>query len=77
MEKKNFNEVLKAREAKEAARHNGAENEPMHLDDTQRVKVLSPGRLVFKRFMRNKLAIVMSILLLIILLLPKQKKGKL
>ena len=64
MEKKNFNEVLKAREAKEAARRNGAENEPMHLDDTQRVKVLSPGRLVFKRFMRNKLAIVGSCILI-------------
>lgn len=28
------------------------------LDDVQRVKVLSPGMLVFKRFIRNKLAIV-------------------
>lgn len=28
------------------------------LDDEQRVKVLSPGMLVFKRFIRNKLAIV-------------------
>ncbi|MCR5671364.1 MAG: ABC transporter permease [Butyrivibrio sp.] len=30
----------------------------MHLDDAARVKVLSPGMMVFKRFVRNKLAIV-------------------
>ncbi|WP_252891416.1 hypothetical protein [Thermoclostridium stercorarium] len=29
----------------------------LRLDDEQRVKVLSPGMLVFKRFVRNKLAI--------------------
>ena len=28
------------------------------LDDEQRIKVLSPGMLVFKRFIRNRLAIV-------------------
>ncbi len=33
-------------------------NEEMHLDDAARVKVLSPGMMVFKRFVRNKLAIV-------------------
>jgi peptide/nickel transport system permease protein len=66
MEKKNFNEVLKAREAAEAARHNGQEEqEQMHLDDTQRVKVLSPARLVVKRFLRNKLAIIGSVILII------------
>ena len=32
-------------------------NEKMALDDAARVKVLSPTRLVFKRFIRNKLAI--------------------
>ncbi len=32
--------------------------EPMALDDARRVKVLSPGMLVFKRFIRNKLAVV-------------------
>lgn len=32
--------------------------EEMHLDDARRVKVLSPGMLVFKRFIRNKLAVV-------------------
>ena len=34
------------------------ENEEMHLDDAARVKVLSPGMMVFKRFIRNKLAII-------------------
>jgi peptide/nickel transport system permease protein len=36
----------------------------MALDDEQRVKILSPGRLVFKRFIRNKLAITGSIFIL-------------
>jgi peptide/nickel transport system permease protein len=30
----------------------------MHLDDARRIKVLSPGMLVFKRFIRNMLAVV-------------------
>jgi peptide/nickel transport system permease protein len=33
-------------------------SEEMHLDDARRVKVLSPGMLVFKRFIRNSLAVV-------------------
>lgn len=36
----------------------GAKPEEMHLDDARRVKVLSPGMLVFKRFIRNKLAVI-------------------
>jgi peptide/nickel transport system permease protein len=32
--------------------------EEMHLDDARRIKVMSPGMLVFKRFIRNKLAVV-------------------
>ena len=32
--------------------------EEMRLDDARRVKVLSPGMLVFKRFIRNKLAVI-------------------
>ncbi|MBR1813919.1 MAG: ABC transporter permease [Lachnospiraceae bacterium] len=36
----------------------GEEQQPMSLDDGRRVKVLSPGMMVFKRFIRNKLAIV-------------------
>lgn len=34
------------------------EAEEMALDDARRVKVLSPGMLVFKRFIRNRLAVV-------------------
>ena len=35
------------------------------LSDEQRVKVLSPSMLVFKRFMRNKLAITGLVILII------------
>lgn len=52
-----LNEALKRREAA-GEQHVYHEGEPLALDDTQRVKVLSPGRLVTKRFFRNKLAIV-------------------
>lgn len=52
-----LNEALKRREAA-GEQHVYHEGEPLALDDTQRVKVLSPGRLVAKRFFRNKLAIV-------------------
>lgn len=58
MEPKNFNEELKRIESEEAKLIQGKEEGPMKLDDTQRVKVLSPTRLVVKRFVRNKLAIV-------------------
>ena len=58
MENKNFNEVLKAREAAEQQNKAQEKDDYIALDDTQRVKVLSPGRLVFNRFKRNKLAIV-------------------
>ncbi len=36
----------------------------MTLDDDQRVKVLSPSMLVFKRFIRNKLAIIGSFIII-------------
>ncbi|MGV8026314.1 MAG: ABC transporter permease [Anaerolineaceae bacterium] len=36
----------------------------MSLDDSRRIKVLSPGMLVFKRFIRNKLAVVGFVILL-------------
>ena len=45
----------------EKIKDNRTENnnqEPMSLDDGRRVKVLSPGMMVFKRFIRNRLAIV-------------------
>lgn len=62
MEKKSIHEVLKQREM-DAAATTTANGQPA-LDDTRRVKVLSPGRLVFKRFIRNKLAIVGSAILI-------------
>ena len=34
------------------------EKKEIKLDDTQRVRVLSPGMLVAKRFFRNKLAMI-------------------
>ena len=40
----------------------------MALDDTERTKVLSPGRLVTKRFVRNKLALVGLFILIIMFL---------
>ena len=58
MESKNFNEELKKDEIEARLSQNGSDDGVMKLDDTQRVKVLSPGRLVVKRFIRNKLAIV-------------------
>lgn len=33
-------------------------DEEMRLDDARRIKVLSPGMLVFKRFIRNRLAVI-------------------
>jgi len=36
----------------------GNDNEEMQLDDARRVKVLSPGMLVFRRFIRNRLAVI-------------------
>ena len=70
MEKRNFNEVLKQREQREREenKRRSGENE-MTLDDAARVKVLSPGMLVFKRFIRNKLAIVGSAILIFMFLL--------
>ncbi len=66
MNGKNFNEILKQREAREKLQE--SEDNEMRLDDARRVKVLSPGRLVFKRFMRNRLAIVGSIILIVMFL---------
>lgn len=57
-----LNEALKRREAA-GQQHVHHEGEPLALDDAERVKVLSPGRLVAKRFFRNKLAIVGIVIL--------------
>lgn len=37
---------------------NAAEEQELALDDARRIKVLSPSMMVFKRFVRNKLAII-------------------
>lgn len=59
MDKQNkLNDVLKERERRVAEEKAAHGDEPMKLDDASRVKVLSPGMLVFKRFIRNKLAIL-------------------
>jgi len=61
----NLNEVLKAKEAAEQNKK-PVENEEIHLDDVSRVKVLSPGRQVFKRFIRNRLAVFGSVVLIFV-----------
>lgn len=48
---------------KEELKKQEAPAEQMKLDDARRVKVLSPGMLVFKRFIRNKLAVAGIIIL--------------
>ena len=69
MEKRNFNEALKQRELREKEENaRRAGDQEMTLDDASRVKVLSPGMLVFKRFIRNKLAIVGSVILILMFL---------
>ena len=55
-----LNDALKARAAQEQKTEDGE----IHLDDVSRVKVLSPGLQVFKRFVRNRLAVFGSILLI-------------
>ncbi|WP_051226398.1 ABC transporter permease [Butyrivibrio sp. MC2013] len=60
----NLNEVLKEREKTQKAKKAG--DEELKLDDVARVKVLSPGRQVFKRFVRNRLAVFGSVTLIIL-----------
>ena len=50
----NLNEVLKKKKAEKKVNDNRNE---MALDDVARVKVLSPSMQVFKRFIRNRLAV--------------------
>lgn len=54
----NLNEILKQKSG------NNEKTQNVGLDDVSRVKVLSPGRQVFKRFMRNRLAVFGSGLLI-------------
>ena len=62
----NLNEVLKARKA--ARQDRQAQDGEVKLDDLSRVKVLSPGRQVFKRFIRNRLAVFGSVTLIVMFL---------
>lgn len=50
------------------ADNKNTENKKMALDDAQRVKVLSPGMMVVKRFLRNKLAIVGMVIIVFMFL---------
>lgn len=59
-------EKLLLKEEKERAASAEDSDQPMRLDDAARVKVLSPSRLVAKRFFRNKLAMVGLIILIIL-----------
>ena len=69
MAKYDLNAVLKERERqKKASDNHDASDEPLALDDVSRVKVLSPGRQVFKRFIRNRLAVTGSVILILMFL---------
>ena len=61
-----LNEALKAKAAARAGEKKT--DGEMALDDVARVKVLSPGRRVFKRFVRNRLAVFGSCLLIVMFL---------
>ena len=68
--KYDLNEALKKQKAEQAAAgvSNLNEDGEKKLDDVTRVKVLSPGRQVFKRFIRNRLAVFGSVTLIILFL---------
>ena len=55
MARYSLNEVLKNRDRERL--HEAQADGEVALDDVSRVKVLSPGRQVFKRFIRNRLAV--------------------
>ncbi|MBO4217364.1 MAG: hypothetical protein J5940_05435, partial [Clostridia bacterium] len=65
MKKYDLNQALKEKAAKEALNNSANSNGEIKLDDVSRVKVLSPGRKVFKRFIRNRLAVVGSVILIV------------
>ncbi len=47
---------------------NGSENEQFDLNDDRRVKVLSPGALVRRRFFRNRVAVIGLVILILMFL---------
>lgn len=57
MERRSFNDVLREKEEQKKQEQLANDDGHIALDDAKRIKVLSPGQLVFKRFIRNKLAI--------------------
>ena len=57
-----LNAVLKARRDEG---QNPQQDDTIKLDDLSRVKVLSPGRQVFKRFIRNRLAVFGTVMLIL------------
>lgn len=67
MAKYNLNEVLKAKAAAER-QSQVDDGKPLALDDVSRVKVLSPGAQVFKRFIRNRLAVFGTCVLILMFL---------
>lgn len=68
MAKYNLNEVLRAKALEEQKKNQEEEGKPLALDDVSRVKVLSPGAQVFKRFIRNRLAVFGSVVLILMFL---------
>ena len=52
-----YTKELKPDLEEEVTRESEAVAEEMQIDDIRRVKVISPGMLVFKRFIRNRLAV--------------------
>ena len=57
----NLNEVLKKKKKSETNA-----NGEVKLDDVSRVKVLSPSMQVFKRFIRNRLAVFGSVVIIVL-----------
>lgn len=50
------------------AQNNGVEEQSLSLNDDRRVKTLSPGALVMKRFFRNRLAVIGLVMLAVMFL---------
>lgn len=59
---------MKENKSKKAVNNENPSTNQASLDDDQRIKVLSPGMMVFKRFIRNKLAITGAIFILVMFL---------
>lgn len=66
----NLNKILKQKDLQEKhqEKHASDKKEEVALDDSQRVKILSPMQQVFKRFFRNRLAMTGLAILIIMFL---------